>query len=404
MRRVVLVIVLGVGLSASEALIYPKNAVAAATVSDQITHIRKQVLDIEQELVDGLHSAKQAKTNMKKIQTLLKLQKEERSLGEKRLAELESTVEELQSRKLSLDEKITEQRARIRRSLMAVERSLHTDPIQSPEQEGVEAPRRKVLANLVERGIRETEALKIDLADADQLEVRIAEEKQQLAYLFADLDEQKGILEFNQQLQADILKKHENERVVQLDNYRKLKVAESQVENLIQDFNARVELQRTTEAERQASIAAREAQKNIDKSVAAVGQSDFAKLKGQLKLPIADGKILTAYGRAFDPKSGLYVFKKGIDIGSDKKQTVHAIYGVKIAYSGELPDYGKVAIVDHGGHFYTLCAHLGSSLRKTGDSVAAGDAIGETDDLGTPVYFEIRARNVAVNPLQWISN
>jgi septal ring factor EnvC (AmiA/AmiB activator) len=291
---------------------------------------------------------------------------------------------------------------------MAVERSLHTDPIQSPEQEGVEAPRRKVLANLVERGIRETEALKIDLADADQLEVRIGDEKQQLAYLFADLDEQKGILEFNQQLQVDILKKHENERVVQLDNYRKLKVAESQVENLIQDFNARVELQRTTEAERQASIAAREAQKNVDKSVASVtagvGQSDFAKLKGQLKLPIAYGKILTAYGRAFDSKSGLYVFKKGIDIRPDKKQTVHAIYGGKVAYSGELPDYGKVAIIDHGDHFYTLCAHLGSSLRKTGDSVAAGDAIGETDDLGTPVYFEIRARNVAVNPLQWISN
>jgi len=379
-----------------------------ATISDQITHIRKHVLDLEQELVDGLHSATQAKTNMKKIQTLLKLQKQERKLGEQRLAELESTVEELQARKLSLDTRITEQRATIRRSLMAVERSLHTDAIQSPEQERIEAPRRKVLANLVERGVKETEALKIDLADAEQLETRIAEEKQQLAYLFADLDEQKGILELNQQLQSDILKKHDQERVVQLDNYRKLKVAESQVENLIQDFNARVELQRTTEAERMASIAAREAQKNIDKSVASIvasgGQSDFARLKGQLKLPIAEGKILTAYGRAFDPKSGLFVFKKGIDIRPDKKQTVHAIYGGKIAYSGELPDYGKVAIVDHGDHFYTLCAHLGSSLRKTGDTVAAGDALGETDELGTPIYFEIRARNVAVNPLQWISN
>jgi murein hydrolase activator len=372
-----------------------------ATISDQITHIRKHVLDLEQELVDGLHSATQAKTNMKKIQTLLKLQKQERKLGEQRLAELESTVEELQARKLSLDTRITEQRATIRRSLMAVERSLHTDAIQSPEQERIEAPRRKVLANLVERGVKETEALKIDLADADQLEARITEEKQQLAYLFADLDEQKGILELNQQLQSDILKKHDQERVVQLDNYRKLKVAESQVESLIQDFNARVELQRTTEAERMASIAAREAQKNLDDIN---GQSDFARLKGQLKLPIAEGKILTAYGRAFDPKSGLYVFKKGIDIRPDKKQTVRAIYGGKIAYSGELPDYGKVAIVDHGDHFYTLCAHLGSSLRKTGDTVAAGDALGETDDLGTPVYFEIRARNVAVNPLQWISN
>jgi septal ring factor EnvC (AmiA/AmiB activator) len=127
-------------------------------------------------------------------------------------------------------------------------------------------------------------------------------------------------------------------------------------------------------------------------------------LKGHLQLPVAGGKILTSYGRAFDSKSGLYVFKKGVEIQADKKQTVRAIYGGKIAYSGELPDYGKVEIIDHGDHFYSLCAHLGDSIKKTGDSVAAGDAIGVTDDLGTPVYFEIRARNVAVNPLQWVSN
>ena len=69
----------------------------------------------------------------------------------------------------------------MRRSLSAVERSIQIDPVQTPDQERWGAPRRKVLAALVDRGIKETEALRIDLADADQLEQSIADEKQQLS-------------------------------------------------------------------------------------------------------------------------------------------------------------------------------------------------------------------------------
>ena len=268
--------------------------------------------------------------------------------------------------------------------------------MQTPEQERWGAPRRKVLASLVDRGIKEAEALRIDLEDADHLEASIADEKQQLTYMFHDLDEQESVLQLNQQLQADLIKKHHQERLAQLENYQKLKSAEGQVEELIQDFNARVELERTTEAERQASKAALE-----EKEMAS---SAFAKLRGKLQLPVFGGKILTHYGRAFDAKSGLFVFKKGIEIQSDKKQAVKAVFDGKVAYSGELPDYGRVTIIDHGDHFYSLCAHLGSLAKRAGDKVTAGELIGATDDSGTPVYFEIRARNVAVNPLQWVSN
>ena len=137
-------------------------------------------------------------------------------------------------------------------------------------------------------------------------------------------------------------------------------------------------------------------------------QGEFAQFKGRLQLPLAAGRVVSSFGRAFDPKSRLFIFKKGIDIvppdGGRGATPVHAIFAGKVAYSGELPEYGQVAIIDHGNHFYSLCAHLGRLSRKAGDAVAAGDAIGLTDGSGTPVYFEIRARNVAVNPLQWVAN
>ncbi len=387
--------------SAYAALIPPKvpsknPGKAAVKVTEQLGLIRKRVMSLEQDLVNGLHESAQAKLNIKKIQALLKLQKEEHQLGEKRSAELESTVQELESRKAALDLKIIEQRDAIRNSLIAVEHSESTDAIQTPEHEKWEAPRRKVLAALVERGVREIEALRIDLDDADRLEQTINEEKQQLTFMLHDLDEQTGILKLNQELQVDLIKKRHDQRFAQLENYQKLKKAESQVEDLITNFNSRVELEKATEQERQSSRVALE-EKNMKESL-------FGRLRGKLSLPVSGGKILTHYGRVFDAHSGLYVFKKGVEIQTDKNQAVHAISGGRVAFVGDLPDYGRVTIIDHGDHFYSLCAHMGANSKKTGDSVTTGDLIGQTDDSGTPVYFEIRARNVAVNPLQWISN
>ena len=364
-------------------------------LAEQLQTIRKRVVYLEQNLLDGMKSEKAAQSNVKKIKLLLELQKQEKSLGSQRLAELQRTIDELESRRGVLHEKIKIQEGRIRRSLVAIENSIQameqvSKGIHLPEQEKVEAPRRKLLANLVDFGVKEIEALRVDVADDEKLQTKIEEERHELVYLFQDLKEQESVLELNQELQVDLLKKNRNDHLAQLESYRKLKTAETQVESLIGDFNARKELERATEAEKQAA-------KTISHSL-------FLAMKGKLKIPLDHGKIISSFGRAYDPKSKLFVFKKGIDIAAGRQEEVRAIGAGKIAYSGELPDYGRVTIVDHGEHFYSLCAHLGAVARKTGDAVAAGDVIGSTDDSGTPVYFEIRSRNVAVNPLQWISN
>ncbi len=360
--------------------------------AERLARIRTEVIELEQGLLDGVRTQQAVKANLKKMRMLLKLQKRERDLGAERLAELQKTVVELETRRETLSARISQQQAAIRKFLASIERSSKAPPsdgLRLPEQERLEAPRRKTLAAMAARGFREVEALKVDLADAGKLEARIAEEKSQLAYLFQDLDEQRSVLELNSQLQEDLLQKKHDERLSQLQSYRKLKDAEEQVEHLIGEFNAKKEIERAAETERVASKA--------------MMQGEFAKLKGHLPLP-AGGRIVSGFGRSFDPRSRLYVFKKGVDIAAGKKVPVRAISAGKVAYVGELPDYGRVTIIDHGEHFYSLCAHLGALARKPGEAVSAGDAIGESDESGTPVYFEIRARNVAVNPLQWVSN
>ena len=375
------------------------NHAATTTFTDQLSKLRTQVVSLESELITNLKSKKQAQTSVKKIQLLLKLQQTERSIGKKRLGELESRVMELEARRATLADRIRLQQLSVRRELIAVERSQSTvvratqDAKSSHslhKSELLEGPRRKVLANLVQHSIKEMEVLKVDLADAEQLQSRIDEEKQQLAYLFQDLREQDSILELNRQLQLDMIQRKHEERLSQLENYRKLKSSEHQVEQLLSQFNARLELQKATDTERAASRA--------------MSQGAFGKLKGRLALPIPKSRILSAFGRVYDSKSKLHIFKKGIDIEAGKKTPVFAVSAGRLAFSGELPEYGRVAIVDHGDHFYTLYAHLGEFRRNSGDPVALGDVVGLSDERATPVYFEIRDRNVAVNPLQWIAS
>ncbi len=188
----------------------------------------------------------------------------------------------------------------------------------------------------------------------------------------------------------DFLRRKEHERFAQLENYRKLKTAEAQVETLIGEFNSRKELQRS-----------RETEKEVSRAMAA---GEFSKLKGKLPFPVASWKLVGAFGRAFDPKSGLYIFKKGVDLSTQFGESVKAVSQGKVAFAGTLPNYGQVIILDHGDHFYSLYGHLGRIVRQANEIVHKGDPLGLTGDSSTPLYFEIRARNVAVNPLQWLFN
>ncbi len=370
-------------------------------LAERLGHIREQTSGLEQNLVEGLRSQKTARANIKKIKTLLKLQEQEKDLGNRRLEELERTIAELEVRRGQLREKVLIQQRSVRNSLREIHRSSGEVP-RTPQlhlRERIEAPRRRVLAAMVDRSVKEIEAYRVDLADADQLGVRIQDEKQQLTYLFQDLKEREGILELNQRLQGDLVSKRSGERVKQLETYHHLKSAEVQVERMIHDFNARMELQDAIDTERKLTRTQLAQQAENQKMM----QSAFAQMKGRLSLP-ASGRIISQFGQVLDPRTQLHIFKKGVDIQAGSKQPVRAVGAGKIAFSGEMPGFGRIAIVDHGDHFYTLCGNLGSLTKKAGEAIRAGETLGVTDESGTPVYFEIRARNIAVNPLQWVSN
>ncbi len=374
----------------------PQEVLQLAEKSTALQEVRQRISKAEKDLLATQTAQKSAQSQLIQIKKLIQLLHEEKAQGEKRMSALEKAVGALEERKTFLQERMAIQGRSLRQFLIAVDTSSRSENaygvqgMHLPEQEKWEAPRRKLLTNLVTFGVREIEVLKVDLADAAQLEEKIQLEKQELAYLFHDLKEQESILELNRQLQLDLIQKKKSEHWAHLKSYRRLKDSEVRVESVVGSLNAREELGRVVERE-----------KKWDRTF---GLDKFAHLKGRLTFPVEGGKVLSSFGRAFDSQTGLYLFKKGVDISVEKSQDVRSISSGIIAFAGELPNYGQVVIIDHGDHYYSLLGRLGSFSKKVQDRVAAGEFIGKSDNSGNPIYFEIRSRNVAVNPLQWLTN
>jgi septal ring factor EnvC (AmiA/AmiB activator) len=83
------------------------------------------------------------------------------------------------------------------------------------------------------------------------------------------------------------------------------------------------------------------------------------------------------------------------------------VYGGQVLYAEWVKGYGKVIIVDHGGKYYTLTAHLAEVTKEAGEVVTSGETIGyagyaSRERYGGRVYFEIRHLTKAQDPEKWL--
>ncbi len=360
-----------------------------SSLSYNLKQVRGSISNLEKRILSALKNQKDGSKKLTEFKQLADLHEKEGKLSRLRLKELEGVVKTLEERQSQLRKRILEQQKEIRGFIKEILKSEAKSNL-DPKQESTEGPRRRALSRLAILRAQEIETLKVDLVDAEMLEERIDHERSEVAYTLNDLKEREAILEFHRKLQYDTFKKHVQDRVVQLEQYNRLKSSQNQIEGLIQQFNSRVEFDRIEQQEKQAS--------------AAMLSGGFIKFKGKLPFPVAEGKVQSHFGKSTDPRLNVPVFKKGIDIAAGQGKNVRAIFPGRVVYSGQLPGYKNVTIIDHGAHYYSLMGNLGALVRKVGDRVSTGDAVGVTDEKGMPLYFEIRSRNVAVNPLQWVVN
>ncbi len=118
------------------------------------------------------------------------------------------------------------------------------------------------------------------------------------------------------------------------------------------------------------------------------------------------GYVGSGYGYRIHPILGGTRFHAGIDMGSVSGQEVYASKSGVVIRSDWAGGYGNVVIVEHGGGFSSLYAHLLSRSVSTGDFVQAGQVVGLLGSTGLStgphLHFEIRVNGAAENPLKYL--
>ncbi len=117
----------------------------------------------------------------------------------------------------------------------------------------------------------------------------------------------------------------------------------------------------------------------------------------------ADGTMTDGYG----PRWGR--MHLGIDVGILRSLEVRAAASGTVTAAGWLTGYegyGNVVMVDVGGGYSVLYAHLSSSHVVPGQWLATGESIGEAgcsgSCTGTHLHFELRLNGVPIDPAPYL--
>ncbi len=131
-----------------------------------------------------------------------------------------------------------------------------------------------------------------------------------------------------------------------------------------------------------------------------VTERDFEQLKGHLPWP-ARGEVKASYSPSDSPPHN------GMSISLEENAPVRAISWGKVVHNDTLRGFGRVVIIFHGDNYYSLYAYLSESNFAIGQDVEQGETIGKAGyypEINTyGIYFELRFKQKAINPADWLS-
>jgi len=146
---------------------------------------------------------------------------------------------------------------------------------------------------------------------------------------------------------------------------------------------------------------------NVDWPLFSSSQPVFSKSRkaatgGGLPLPVS-GKVVRGYGMVLDPIDNMERFHPGIDIAAPVGSAVRAVGDGTVKKAGDSPVLGKYILIEHEPGSFALYGQLARATVTEGQTVQAGQIIGEVgsagDITGGGLHFEIRENNKLVDPL-----
>ena len=141
------------------------------------------------------------------------------------------------------------------------------------------------------------------------------------------------------------------------------------------------------------------------------GRSDYYSPEGYsmrkafLRTPVDFRRISSRFGKRHHPILNRLRMHHGVDYAARSGTPIKAAGDGKVVYRGRKGGYGRVIILQHGGRYSTLYAHMSGYKRglRVGSRVKQGQTIGYVGSSGRAtgphLHYEFRVNGVHRNPL-----
>lgn len=296
---------------------------------------------------------------------------------QQRLADIRGRINDLQQQEQTLTEQLKSQRKLLEKQLDMAYRMGEHDYLKLilKQQEPAKFERLLGYYGYLNRArLKELDDIRATQAQLAQVQADVVDQQQQLAQREQQQRQQQGVLKAQQGEQQQLVKRLQREQSA--------------------DQKRIDELRQNQEALEQVLAAIQAAQRDEPRLVG------LTERKGKMSWP-ADGKVERLFGRQ---RSGGVTWK-GVVIKADAGEPVKAIADGRVLFANWLRGYGLVIVLDHGNGYMSLYGHNQTILPAEGDVVRANETIalvGQSGGVEDPaVYFEIRVKGDAVNPVNW---
>lgn len=132
--------------------------------------------------------------------------------------------------------------------------------------------------------------------------------------------------------------------------------------------------------------------------LSALSQRPFAERKGALSAPVT-GKVRFRFGDRAD--RGAVV--QGLVVHAAGDRRVMTVAEGEVVFAGPFPGLGNTIILNHGGRYHTVYAHLSSIAHEVGQKVRQNEVIGSLAAADPILHFELRSEGKAVDPVPWLA-
>jgi len=133
---------------------------------------------------------------------------------------------------------------------------------------------------------------------------------------------------------------------------------------------------------------------------------EFKKLKTRLPWP-AEGRIITKFGRQWNPKLKTTTENPGIDIKGKPGSPIRPVMNGVVTTITYIRGYGTTIIIDHGSGFYSVYSHVTNIQTHVDSEVRTGDVIAYMGDSGSingsKLHFEIWGKGQKLDPEKWLA-